>query len=274
MLTVWPASAVVDPGAADDEHPAASGGVITAERSGRVLIISLRREHKRNAIDRTMADGLDRALNTLEDDPEIWAGVLTGTPTVFCAGSDLKADGDYVTARGGEYGIIRRARKKPLVAAVEGVALGGGMEIALACDMVVAARNAQFGLPEVSRGVLPTCGALFRALHALPPNIARQLVLTGEPIDASDAHAAGFVNVVCEPGDATAEALCLAKRICENAPLSVQACLAALHHLGAGDEDEGWRVTEEARATIEGSADQQEGIAAFFEKRRPRWLGR
>lgn len=152
--------------------------LVDVERRGRVLLVSMRREAKRNAIDRAMADALDGAFNLLEDEDEIWAGVLTGTDTVFSAGSDLAAAGDYVTERGGEYGLIRRVRRKPLVAAVEGPALGGGLELVLACDLVVASTTARFGLPEVSIGVVPTCGALFRAPRGFPANLARQLVLT------------------------------------------------------------------------------------------------
>ena len=135
---------------------------------------------------------------------DLWAGVLTGTTDVFSAGSDLTAGGDYLTARGGEYGIIRRRRRKPLIAAVEGPALGGGLEIVLACDLVVAASTARFGLPEVSIGVVPTCAGLFRAPRALPLNVARQLILTGRPIDARRAYEVGFVNVLTEPGGALA----------------------------------------------------------------------
>ena len=121
--------------------------LVERRRDGRVLVISMRRAEKRNAIDRAMADALDAALNELDDDEQLWAGVLTGTPEVFSAGSDLTTGGDFVTARGGEYGIIRRNRRKPLVAAVEGPALGGGLEIVLACDLVVASTSARFGLP-------------------------------------------------------------------------------------------------------------------------------
>ena len=128
-----------------------------------MLIISMDRPEKRNAVDRAMADQLDEALNELDDDIDLWAGILTGTREIFCAGSDLTSAGDYVTARGGEYGIIRRRRAKPLIAAVEGFALGGGLEIVLACDMVVASEGTRFGLPEVGIGVIPTCAGLFRA---------------------------------------------------------------------------------------------------------------
>ena len=140
-----------------------TGPLVGRRRDGAVLIVSMERAAKRNAIDRAMADALDAALNELDDDDQLWAGVLTGTADVFSAGSDLTAGGDYRTVRGGEYGIIRRRRRKPLVAAVEGPALGGGLEIVLACDLVVAATTARFGLPEVRIGVVPTCAGLFRA---------------------------------------------------------------------------------------------------------------
>ncbi len=247
---------------------------VRTARDGAVWTITLDRPHKRNAIDRAMADALDAALNTLDDDADLRVGVLSGGPSNFCAGSDLASRGDYVTARGGEYGIIRRHRRKPLIAAIEGVALGGGLEIALACDMMVAADNVRLGLPEVQRGVLPTCGALFRALQALPPHIARELVLAGQPMDAVRAHTLGLVNHLAEPGQAMAKAQTLARQIAGNAPLSVQACLGAMNGLLAMADAGGWQATEEALARIRGSDDLQEGIRAFFEKRPPVWSGR
>jgi enoyl-CoA hydratase/carnithine racemase len=217
---------------------------------------------------------LDAALNELDDDDRLWAGVLTGTPEVFSAGSDLTAGGDYVTARGGEYGIIRRNRRKPLVAAVEGPALGGGLEIVLACDLVVAATTARFGLPEVGIGVVPTCAGLFRAPRGLPLNVARQLVLTGRPIDAARAYQVGFVNVLTDPGGALEEAVGLAREICSNAPVSVQSCLAAINAVTATDDDLGWQHTERAFRSASSSADAREGVSAFLEKRPPDWTGR
>lgn len=247
---------------------------VSTHRDGHVLVITLRREAKRNAIDRALAYALDVAFNCLEDSDDLRAGVLTGGTQVFCAGSDLTSRGDYVTERGGEYGLIRRRRAKPLIAAVEGVALGGGMEIVLACDMVVAASSARFGLPEVVRGVLPTSGALFRALQALPPNIARELLLTGEPMDAARAHAFGLVNRLVEPGDALTEALAMAQRIAANAPLSVQASLRAMNGWLAEHDAQGWDATAQALAAIRGSDDLREGLRAFFERRAPVWKGR
>ena len=178
------------------------GELVETTRRGRVLVVSMHREAKRNAVDRALADAIDAALNEIEDDDSIRVGVLTGTTSVFSAGSDLTSRGDYVTERGGEYGVIRRDRRKPLIAAVEGLALGGGMEIVLACDLVVAGRDARFGLPEVSRSLVPTCGALFRAPQTLPVNLAREMLLTGEPIEAERLFAAGVVNVLTEPGGA------------------------------------------------------------------------
>ena len=130
---------------------------VETEQHDRVLVVSMQREEKRNAIDQAIADGVGAALDRLDDDPDLWVGVITGTATVFSAGTDLASsrDGSPRTDRGGEYGVIRRDRTKPLIAAVEGPALGGGFEIVLACDLVVAARTASFGLPEVKRGLVP-----------------------------------------------------------------------------------------------------------------------
>ncbi len=248
--------------------------LVETTRHGRVLVIAMRREEKRNAVDRALADELDAAFNELEDDPDLWVGVLTGTTTVFSAGSDLNAFGDYDTERGGSYGIIRRERRTPLIAAVEGPAFGGGMEIVLACDLVVASTSARFGLPEVKRGLLPTCAALFRGPQSLPLNVARELILTGDPMEPARAHTLGFVNVVTEPGEALDGALALAERIAVNAPLSVQACLAAINGLARADDEAGWDATTQATAAIAGTGDVKEGMTAFFEKRAPEWKGR
>jgi enoyl-CoA hydratase/carnithine racemase len=241
---------------------------------GHVAVISMQREAKRNAVDRHLADAIDAAMNRLEDDPDLWAGILTGTRSVFSAGSDLSGGGDNSTERGGEYGIIRRQRRKPLIAAVEGYALGGGFEIVLACDLVVAARDATFGLPEVARGLLPTSGGLFRAPRSLPLNVAREMILTGERLAADRLERLGVVNIVAEPGDAVATALALAERIVVNAPLSLQACVEAVGAIvGEGDE-RGWLATRDAMAGLAGTADMQEGVRAFLDKRAPVWTGR
>src|SRR5437773_5246188 len=141
---------------------------VHVEREDHILVIEIQREEKRNAIDPELTAGIDAAMNDLEDDPELWVGIITGGTSVFSAGSDLRLTGGAPTARGGEYGVIRREHRKPLIAAVEGLALGGGMEIVLACDLVVASRSATFGLPEIKRGLFALYGGVFRATRALP----------------------------------------------------------------------------------------------------------
>ena len=247
---------------------------VETERRGRVLIVSLHREEKRNAIDRELADGVEAALNTLEDDAELWVGILTGTATVFSAGTDLKQPSSPATERGGEYGVIRRKRSKPLIVAVEGFALGGGMEIVLAADLVVASTTARFGLPEVARGVLPTCGGLFRSARALPLNIAKELLLTGDALLPQRAYELGLVNRLTEPGEALAGALALAERVCANAPVSVRQSMWALEQVVTLTDQAGWEATAAASRVVRRTDDFSEGRTAFFEKRPPNWVGR
>lgn len=246
---------------------------VRTEVRGRVLLVVMEREQKRNAIDAELAEGIDEALNRLEDDAELWAGVLAGAPTVFSAGTDMRA-GIHRTERGGQYGIIRRERTKPLVAAVEGAALGGGLEVVLSCDLVVASTTATFGLPEVQRSLVPICGGLFRAPRALPLNVAREMLLTGDPIDVERAERVGLVNRVTAAGGAVEAAVALAARICENGPVAVRETMWFLSELVAAEERLGWELTDHSEATIHGAEDTREGVAAFFERRPPRWTGR
>jgi enoyl-CoA hydratase/carnithine racemase len=209
----------------------------------------------------------------LEDDDGLWVGILTGGPNVFSAGTDLRLGSGSGTERGGPYGIIRRRRSKPLIAAVEGAALGGGMEIVLACDLVVASTTASFGLPEVTRGLLALYGGVFRSARSLPLNVAKEIVLTGDPIDAERAERHGLVNVVTEPGAALDHAVRLAERICANAPVAVRQSLQLLEACTATG-DEAWALTDDAMAVIMASPDAREGRAAFLEHRPPEWSGR
>jgi enoyl-CoA hydratase/carnithine racemase len=240
-------------------------------RRGHVLVIALRRQEKRNAIDEEMALGIDGALNELEDDDGLWVGIITGGTQVFSAGTDLRVGSGPGTARGGPYGIIRRRRSKPLIAAVEGPALGGGMEIVLACDLVVASTSASFGLPEVKRGLLALYGGVFRSARALPVNVAKEIVLTGDPIDAPRARECGLVNTVTEPGAALDGALRLAERICANSPVAVGESLKLIDRFLAGTDDDAWRLTDDAMAVVMASEDAREGRAAFLEHRPPEW---
>lgn len=247
---------------------------VRTEVRDHVLLVRLEREEKRNAIDPETAVGISEALDRLDDDEDLWVGVLTGTPSVFSAGTDLRTGSGARTERGGEYGLIRRDRRTPLIAAVEGVAFGGGLEIALACDLVVASETARFALPESRRGLVATSGALFRVVRALPLNVAKQLLITGGEIDANRAYALGLVNTVTEPGGAVNAALALAEDICLSSPLAVRATLAAIDAQLTDDDEAGWRATAEAQATIADSHDAREGVSAFFERRTPHWQGR
>jgi enoyl-CoA hydratase/carnithine racemase len=247
---------------------------VDSERAGRVLIITIRREEKRNAINEELAAGISTALDELDDDPDLWVGILTGTASVFSAGTDLTGTSSPATERGGEYGVIRRARAKPLIAAVEGPALGGGFEIVLACDLVVASTTASFGLPEVKRGLVPTCGGLFRSARALPLNVAKEMLLTGDRLSPERAYALGLVNVIADAGEAVTEALRLAERICAVGPVAARASLAALERTITERDDVGWDATADAQKAITESDDIREGLHAFFEKREPQWTGR
>lgn len=243
-------------------------------RHERVLIIGLDRPAKRNAINAAVTRGLDEALNLLEDDDSLWCGVLAGGPEVFCAGADLAEGPGQPTERGGIAGIMSRVRPKPLVAAVEGLALGGGFELVLACDLVVASRAASFGFPEVKRGLLPDFGGVFRAPRVLPANVAREMLLTGDPIDAERAERLGLVNRLVEPGAALDVALGLASRICANAPLAVRESLALAQREINGDETGDWAASHAALDRLLVTEDLAEGVQAFFDRRDPVWRGR
>lgn len=244
---------------------------LVTEVHGAVKVLRLQRVDKRNAIDRELAEAIEAALDHLEDDPALRVGIITGSASVFSAGTDLAAAADLRMPRGGEYGIIRRIRDKPLVAAVEGLALGGGMEIVLACDLVVASYTASFGLPESRRGLVATCGGLFRTLRTLPPNIARELLLTGRRLDAERAHQFGLVNELVPAGEALRGALDLAADLCLSAPDATRATLRAVRETAAEEENRGWLATERALAHVLSGADAAEGIAAFLERRDPAW---
>ena len=231
-----------------------------------VLVITMTRPAKRNAIDSEMTLALDTALNRLEDESDLWAAIITGGPKMFCAGTDMAATSGAPTERGGVYGVVGRTRSKPLIAAVEGIAFGGGFEVAMACDMIVAATNARFGLPEVKRGLVATSGAIFRASRVLPLNIAKQVMLTGTELSSAEGHRHGMVNELCNPGEALQTALALAAQITANSPVSVQQSLQAVDALASINDDQGWVLTAKAKKVINESADAKEGVAAFFER--------
>jgi enoyl-CoA hydratase/carnithine racemase len=253
---------------------------ILRERRGHVEILTINRPDARNAINGAVSKGLADAFDELAQDPDAWVVVLTGSgDKAFSAGMDLKAfaagEGPAVmNANGGFGGISRRRFPKPVIAAVNGSALAGGLEIMLSCDLAVAADHATFGIPEVKRGLIAGAGGLFRLPKRLPLAIALELALTGDPIDADRAFALGLVNRVVPRHELMEESLVLAERIAENAPLAVRHSKSVMLRAADVDEEAGWRLTDEAVGVVFSSADAMEGPVAFAEKRPPNWQGR
>jgi enoyl-CoA hydratase/carnithine racemase len=243
---------------------------------GRVALIALRRPEKRNAITGAMAAALERCIGTSERDARVRAVVLTGGPRAFCAGADLRevaaGRGKMLrTPQGGFAGLVDAERRKPLIAAVGGPALAGGFEIVLACDMVIAASNALFGLPEVSRGLVASGAGVYRLPRAIPRHIALDLIATGRTIDAARAHALGLVSEVVEPERLLSAALDLARTVAANSPLAVRESLAlARASASTGDEDIR-RAVRAAGDRMLVSEDAREGARAFLERRAPVW---
>jgi enoyl-CoA hydratase/carnithine racemase len=245
-----------------------------------VLLVTIDRPEARNAINVAVTQGLDRALELSESDPEVWAVILTGAGgRAFSAGADLKeiAAGNASqlrTDRGGFAGFVNYPREKPWIAAVEGFAVGGGCEVVLSCDMVVAAEASTFALPEVSRGLIAGAGGLYRLPRVLPRNVAFELIATGTPLSAVLAHAHGMVNRLVPNGHAVPAAIELATAICSAAPVAVRESLKVARMSDDLDEIALRTLTKEARERNDRTDDQREGPRAFIEKRAPRWVGK
>lgn len=244
-----------------------------------IILVTLNRPAVHNAINAATAQALEAIVAHTEADPDTWAVVLTGAgDQTFCAGADLKevssGRGAGLFTANGFAGFVDAERKKPWIAAVNGRALAGGCEIALACDMVVASDRASFGLPEVTRGLLAAAGGLYRLPRALPRNIAVEIALTGDPIDVERAAALGFVNRVAAPERLLDEALGLARRIARNAPIAVRESLQVVRRAYDLDETALRALTQSCRDRVAASEDYREGPRAFVEKRAPRWSGR
>ena len=249
--------------------------VLVEHRNG-VAIITINRPQARNAVNREVTLGVAAAVDELDARSDLTIGILTGAGGTFSAGMDLKAflaGEDVSLADRGLAGICRRPPRKPMIAAVEGWALAGGCEIALACDLIVAAGDAKFGLPEVKRGLVAGAGGLLRLPRRLPYAVAVELALTGDPMSAPDAHRYGLVNALTAPGGALDGALALAERISANGPLAVAASLEILAHATDWTLEEGFIRQEPIYAPVLASADAREGALAFAEKRPAAWQG-
>ena len=242
-----------------------------------VQVMTINRPEARNAVNRAVAVALAAALDELDSRDDIAVGVVTGAGGTFCAGMDLKAflTGELPSVDGRGFGGLTMAPpKKPLIAAVEGYALAGGCEVALACDMVVAAENARFGIPEVTRGLVAAAGGLLRLPQRIPYQVAMEYALTGAMMDAPRAHELGLVNRLTPAGEALAGALDLARAVAKNAPLAVRITKQVIVSSQAWSPEEMWQRQGEAIAPIFTSEDAREGARAFAEKRAPNWQGR
>jgi enoyl-CoA hydratase len=255
-----------------NEQPA-----VLTERRERVLLITINRPDQRNAVNAAVARGIADAMDELDGDDELTLGILTGAGKGFCAGMDLKAfvtgERPYADDRGFA-GITQRAATKPLIAAIEGFAVAGGLEVALSCDLIVAARGAKLGVPEVKRSLVAAAGALLRLPRALPRNVAMELVLTGDPITAERGYELGLVNRLAEPGEAVQAAFELAEQIAPNAPLALAASKRVLTEAVDWPDSEFWQRQGEIIGPVMTSEDAREGATAFAEKRAPVWKGR
>jgi enoyl-CoA hydratase len=249
---------------------------VVVGREGPVLVVTINRPQMRNAIDRATSEAIAQAMDTLDADASLSLGILTGAGGHFCAGMDLKAflRGERVELPGrGLAGIVETPPRKPLIAAVEGYALAGGCEIALACDLLVCADNAQFGIPEVKRGLIAGSGGLIRLPQRIPRQIALEYALTGALMPAAEARQWGLVNRLTPPGGALQGALSLAREIAANGPFAVQMTKRVMSEATTWPAHEVWSRQRELLEQVIASDDAREGALAFAEKRAPRWTG-
>jgi len=260
-----------------EQAAAPAAEAVITDRRGSVLLITLNRPEVRNAVNAALAAGVAAALDELDSDDGLSVGVLTGAGGFFSAGMDLgafvKGESAWFGDRGFA-GLTQRASRKPLIAAVEGFALAGGMEIALACDLIVAARGAKMGIPEVKRALVAAGGALLRMPRRMPYHVVMELALTGEPLPADRFHELGLVNRLVEPGAAVEAALELAATLARNGPLALIATKQILQEQFDWTSAEMWERQGVISGPVFASEDAIEGSAAFKEKREPVWKGR
>ncbi|GAA0833563.1 crotonase/enoyl-CoA hydratase family protein [Streptosporangium amethystogenes subsp. fukuiense] len=249
---------------------------VLVEVNDGVAVITINRPKARNAINGTVARGVAAALDELEERKDVAAYVLTGAGGTFCSGMDLKGflSGDFPVVEGrGFGGVAETPPKKPLIAAVEGYALAGGCELALACDIIIASEEAKFGLPEPKRGLVAGAGGVMRLPRRIPYHIAMEIALTGDHFPASRLYEVGLVNHITPVGEALAKAVELARRIAANAPMALAATKRVIVESADWSLDEMFKKQGEIINPVFGSKDAMEGAAAFAEKRAPQWKG-
>jgi len=250
---------------------------VLVEQIDGVQVITINRPEARNSINTVTAEAIGAAMDELDNRADLTAGVITGAGGTFCAGMDLKAflagERPSIPVRGFA-GIVEKPSDKPLIAAVEGYALAGGFEIALSCDIIVAADNSRFGLPEVKRGLVAAAGGLMRLPTRVPYHLAMEWALTGDMIEAEQAYRASLVTHLTEPGEALAVAMDIARRITANGPLAVRATKQIIAQSRDWPQKEMFLRQREISEPVRSSEDAKEGARAFTEKRAPKWQGR
>jgi enoyl-CoA hydratase len=262
------------------DKPEGVGTLVQYEREGNIAIVTLNRPEKRNAVSPELAAAMDWVVKDVEADDDVWVAILTSSnDKTFCAGADLKAISEgkghlLSTKDGGFAGYVSAKRAKPWIAAVKGSALAGGMELALASDMVVSDEAARFGLPEVKRSLVAAAGGVHRLARRIPQAIAMEMVATGDPIDAKTAHQHGLVNRIVPLDQVMDEARSLAKQITANAPIAVRESLSVTRQAFDATDEVLMNEGQHAFARVAQTEDMQEGPRAFLEKRAPEWKGR
>jgi enoyl-CoA hydratase len=258
-------------------EPTGADAILTERHRDGLLVIRMHRPHRRNAFDGATAHALEAVIDTYEEDDSLRCAILTGSDIVFSAGQDLiaAARGDMGgTQRRGGFGIMAQPPAKPIIAAVEGHALAGGLELCLACDLIVSSRTANMGIPEAARSLVAIGGGLFRLPRRIPYHLAMELALTGKTWPATRMAELGLVNKLTEPGGALAGALELAAEVLAAGPLAVRASKQIVQHAHEWDDADAWRKQMEYAHPVMQSEDLQEGLRAFAEKRPAVWTGR